>query len=165
MSISGGRVKRRRICHERAIQYQTWPRCQDAINRFLIWVSDWVGALLVRSLNENLAGRSGELCQLWTRNCEFSLERWKVFYINHFQKPHLTESDNIGVEDDEAEAEDDSDAEVEPNRRIQLAAEISVKPTRSFVYKKCQRGVGRWDFYCDNILPAGQGWRSRKWKL
>ena len=101
-----------------------------------------LSALLVWSLNENLAGRSGELCQLWTRNCEFSLERWKVFYINHFQKPHLTESDNIGVEDDEAEAEDDSDAEVEPNRRIQLAAEISVKPTGSFFYKKCQRVVG-----------------------
>ena len=68
---------------------------------------------------------------------------WKVFYINHFQKPHLTESDNIGVEDDEAEAEDDSDAEVEPNRRIQLAAEISVKPTRSFFLQKMSES--RWE--------------------
>ena len=60
--------------------------------------------------------------------------------INSFQKDQkglLTESENVGIEDDEAEAEDDPDAKVEPNRCIQLTSKVSIQPTDGFyTYQK-----------------------------
>ena len=50
----------------------------------------------------------------------------------HNQKCLLTESENVGIEDEEAEAEDDSDAKEESHRCVKLTPKVSVQPAEGF---------------------------------
>ena len=48
-------------------------------------------------------------------------------------KETLTECEDVRVEDNEAETEDDPDAKIETNRRVQLATKVSVQPAVQYI--------------------------------
>ena len=77
----------------------------------------------------------------------------------HNQKCLLTESENVGIEDEEAEAEDDSDAKEESHRCVKLTPKISVQPTEGFLRLLFEKSSKK------GFLPASKGRRSREWEL
>ena len=49
-------------------------------------------------------------------------------------KETLTECEDVRVEDNEAETEDDPDAKIETNRRVQLATKVAVQPAVQYIW-------------------------------
>ena len=78
----------------------------------------------------------------------------------HDKRCLLTESENVGINDEESEAEDESDAKVETNRGIQLAPKVSVQPTEGFNKSEKLRRFQRVCLPARDEDPENGNWRT-----